>query len=134
MNEKILSYIKKYLISFVIMGISTLFILNLRGVFADNVTDIFRHLADSFTIPGVIMLMVGVMVWISTTGSFDMLNYGLLKAKNSLIPSTQYTHETFYDYKSRKDGKRIKNYSFLFISGGIYMIPALVFNILYYTV
>lgn len=132
MNEKILSYIKKYTISFVIMGIATLFILYLRGVFSGGVKDIFLHLADAFTIPGVVMLMVGVMVWISTTGSFDMLTYGLVRAKDSLIPSPQRKHETFYDYKVSKNGKRIKDYSFLFISGGIYMIPSLVFNILYY--
>lgn len=134
MNEKIVSYLKKYIISFVILGVSTWFILALREFSqADAATVRYLNLADAFTIPGVIMLMAGVLVWVSTTGNFDMLTYGLLRAKEAFIPSPTAKDEKFYDYKMRKEKKRIKGYSFLFISGGIYMIPAIIFNILYYT-
>lgn len=133
MDEKILSYIKKYAISFAILGISTWFILALREFSASDAAAVkYLNLADSFTIPAVIILMVGVLVWISTTGSFDMFSYGLSRAKESFVPSVRYKDEKFYDYKMRKEKKRIKGYSFLFVSGGIYMIPAIIFNILYY--
>ena len=133
MDEKILSYIKKYAISFTILGISTWFILALREFSSSDAAAVkYLNLADSFTIPAVIILMVGVLVWISTTGSFDMFSYGLSRAKESFVPSVRYKDEKFYDYKMRKEKKRIKGYSFLFVSGGIYMIPAIIFNILYY--
>lgn len=131
MNEKIVSLIKRYVSSFAVMGTCTFLVLYLRQHSADlEQAEKYLNLADAFTIPAVIMLMVGVLVWISTTGSFDMLGYGLKKAKDAFIPSP-YTHEQFYDYKMRKNEKRIKGYSFMFISGGIYLIPAVVFNILY---
>ena len=91
----------------------------------------YLNFADAFTIPAVVMLMLGLLVWVSTTGSFDMLGYGLKRAKDAFIPSASYTHEQFYDYKMRKNEKRIKGYSFMFISGGIYLIPGVVFNILF---
>ncbi len=132
MNEKIISLIKKYVGAFMLLGAATGIILLLRNhSAAEDIAVRYINLSDAFTIPSVIMIMVGLLIWISTTGSFDMLTYGFSKAKNAFIPSPTYKHEQFYDYKVRKDGKRIKGYSFLFIAGGIYFIPAVVFNILY---
>lgn len=133
-NEKLLSYIKKYGITLSILGASSLLILFLREYSAaDEAAKRFLNLADAFTIPGVIMLMVGIMAWVSTTGTFDIFTYAFSRAKNSFFPSPNFKDERFYDFKVKREKKRIKGYSFLFISGGIYMIPAVVFNILYYT-
>ena len=131
MNEKIGVLIKKYVIAFAAMGVCTAAVLLSRkqSVSFDGAQK-YIHLADAFTIPAVIMLMLGVLVWISTTGSFDMLGYGLKRGKEAFFPSS-YTHEQFYDYKVRKSKKRMKGYSFMFISGGIYFVPAVIFNILY---
>ena len=131
MNEKIISFIKKLVGAFALMGAATTIVLMLRE--HSNTLDgaqKYLNLADAFTIPSVIMLMLGVLVWVSTTGSFDMIGYGLKKAKDAFFPS-KYTHEQFYDYKVRQDEKRIKGYGFMFISGGIYLVPAIIFNILY---
>lgn len=134
MDEKLLSYIKKYLISFVIMGLSSSVILFLREAnTADAPEVMYLNLADAFTIPSVIIVMVGLLVWLSTQGTFDMLSYGFKRGAGSVIPLFKGTEERFYDYKVRMDKKRASGYSFLFISGGIYFIPAIVFNILYYT-
>ena len=98
---------------------------------AEDIGTIYLNLSDAFAIPAVVMLMVAVLIWVSTTGNFDMLTYGFSRAKGAFIPSPTYKHEQFYDYKVRKDQKRIKGYSFLFVAGGIYLIPAIVFNILH---
>ena len=94
----------------------------------------YLNLADSFSIPAVVMIMAGLLVWVSSQGGFDMISYGLLRAKDSLIPGSKHNGEQYYDYKVRQDKKRPKGYSFMFISGGIYLVPAIIFNILYYTV
>ena len=134
MDEKLISTIKKYAIAFVVMGIFTLGVLWLRGYGADTVAqEKFLDLADAFSIPGVVMIMSGLLVWVASQGGFDMISYGLLRAKDSLIPGSKHNGEQFYDYKVRQDKKRPKGYSFMFISGGIYLIPAIIFNILYYT-
>ena len=113
------------------MGSATAIVLVLREHSASlDLMQKYLNLADAFTIPAVIMLMIGILVWISTTGTFDMLGYGLKKAKDAFVPSP-YTHEQFYDYKMRKNKKRTTGYGFMLISGGIYLIPGVVFNILY---
>lgn len=133
MNEKLIPYLKKYLISFAVMGLMTGFVLFIRDYSAklDAMTR-YYHLADAFTIPSVVMVMVGVMVWLASEGTFDMISYGLKRGLKTLIPFSKQEHETFYDYKKRKVENRIKGYSFLFISGGVYFIPAVIFFILYY--
>ena len=135
MNEKLISNIKKYLISFVVMGAASIGVLALRKFGAElSGQERYLDLADAFTIPGVVMIMAGLLVWVASQGGFDMISYGLLRAKDSLIPGAKHNGEQFYDYKVRQDKKRPKGYSFMFISGGIYLIPAIIFNILYYTV
>ena len=133
MSEKIISLIKKCVGAFAVMGAGTAAVLILRehSTALDQAQQ-YLNLADAFTIPSVIMLMVGLLVWISTMGTFDTLGYALSKAKDAFIPSV-YKHEQFYDYKVRKNKNRKKGYGFMFISGGIYFIPAIIFNILYNT-
>ena len=134
MKENIISYVKKYVGAFGLMGAATFFILYIREHSAELAKDVFYlNLADAFTIPAVVVLMIGVLIWISTTGSFDMFSYGLSRAAKMFIPFKKYDDEKFYDYKMRMKEKRAKGYSFLFIAGGVYLVPAIVFNILYYT-
>lgn len=135
MDEKLISNIKKYVISFVVMGAATFGVLALREYSAAlPAQERYLDLADAFTIPGVVMIMAGLLVWVTSRGGFDMISYGLLRAKDSLIPGSKHSGEQYYDYKVRQDKKRPKGYSFMFISGGIYLVPAIIFNILYYTV
>ena len=134
MEEKIISYLRKYIPAFAVMGIATWIILALRGQSPELAQDVrYLNLADAFTIPSVIMLMVGVLVWVAGKGTFDMLTYGISRAATSLIPGFKGTNEKFYDYKMRKAEKPKMDFVFLLISGGVYFIPAIVFNILYYT-
>ena len=135
MDEKLISNIKKYAVAFVIMGILTFVVLWLRQFGATvSLQERYLDLADAFTIPGVVMIMAGLLVWVTSQGGFDMISYALLRAKDSLIPGSKHSGEQYYDYKVRQDKKRPKGYSFMFISGGIYLVPAIIFNILYYTV
>ena len=135
MNEKLISTIKKYVIAFVVKGLISFLVLSLRE-FSPVLSgqEKYLDLADAFTIPAVVMIMAGLLVWVSSQGGFDMISYGLVRAKDSLIPGSRHSGEQFYDYKLRQDKKRPKGYSFMFVSGGIYLIPAIIFNILYYTV
>ena len=135
MDEKLISTIKKYGIAFAVMVIITIGVLSIREFgAAGSMQEKYLDLADAFTIPGVVMIMSGLLVWVTSQGGFDMISYGILRAKDSLIPGSKHSGEQFYDYKVRQDKKRPKGYSFMFISGGIYLIPAIIFNILYYTV
>ncbi len=100
---------------------------------ADTLTR-YKLLADAFTIPGVILLCIGALVWVSTDGMFDGFTYAA-KRLGSLIPfySKNYKHERYYDYVMRKRGKRIGGYGFIPIVGAAFTAIAVVFIVLYYT-
>ena len=131
MSEKMISLIKKCVGAFAVMGAGSAVVLIIReySTTLDQAQQ-YLNLADAFTVPSIVMLMLGLLVWISTMGGFDMLGYALSRAKEAFFPST-YKHEQFYDYKVRKDKNRKRGYGFMFISGGIYLSPAIIFNILY---
>lgn len=132
MKEFFSKWGKKYLVSFGTMGAMSVLCLVIREHWNEESISVrLVNLTDAFTIPSVVIVMLGALVWVSTTGFFDMLTYGTRRAANALFPFYRYEYVPFYDYKVKKDSKRITGYSFMFISGGIYFIPAIVFMIIY---
>ena len=104
--------------------------LNDYSLLTENV-DKYRLLTDAFSIPGIIFIMVGCLVFISTDGFFDMITFGLSRAKSMLIPLSKKSDETYYDYKQRKAKNRLSGYSFLFFCGLIYLVVLDVVELLF---
>ena len=92
-----------------------------------------RILSDAFTIPGVVLIMFGFLVLVANGGFFNGLSYIGSYAVKLLIPGMSKDMEKYGDYVERKraGGKRIKT-GFLFIVGGVILLAAVVFTILYY--
>lgn len=133
MSEKCKKLLAKYIVTVVICVSIIVFVLINRGFFitTDNATR-FLYLADAFTIPGVLILMVGVLALISKTGIFDGLTYGLGRAARSLVPFSKIPDERFYDYKQRKFEGRNLDFVFLLIVGGSTLAIAIVFTIIHF--
>lgn len=95
---------------------------------------IMAALSDGFFITGVLLASVGLLTWISSTGFFDMLSYGL-RALTSLVPfKPPKKPKPFYDYKMEREEKRKKPLNSMLIVGGAYLLLAVVFTVLYYNV
>lgn len=92
----------------------------------------FRILCDAFTIPGILCLCVGALLWVSNDGFFYGLSYCLEIAWKALIPGGRRKMEKYYDYVTRKKEKKITGYGFLFAWGGACMALAILFMILFY--
>ena len=135
MNNNIRNIIIKYAVA---LGIGAGFVftfmwLNDYSLVTEQIEK-YRLLTDAFSIPGVIFIMVGCLVFVSTDGFFDMITFGLSKAKNMLIPFSKKSDETFYDYKQRKAKNRLTGYSFLFFTGLVFLMVAGIFLILFFRV
>ena len=94
----------------------------------------YRTLCDAFTIPGVLSLCVGVLIWASNDGIFYGLGYCLDVARKALIPGGRWKMEKYYDYVMRHREKAITGYGFLFICGIVCMAVAIVFLVLFYRI
>ena len=92
----------------------------------------YRILCDAFTIPGLLALCVGVLLWVSNDGLFYGLGYCLEVAWRGLIPGARHKMERYYDYVERKRGKKVTGFGFLFVCGGVCMAIALIFMALFY--
>lgn len=61
-----------------------------------------RLLSNAFTIPGSILLMLGLLVLISSTGAYDGLTYVLRWLRMTLLPFGASKHERYYDDVQRR--------------------------------
>lgn len=62
---------------------------------------------DAFFIVGMLYFCIGALVWVSTTGFFDIFSYAFRKGAHALIPGRiTDTVGGFYEYKLGKQEKR----------------------------
>ena len=94
---------------------------------------LYQLVCDAFTIPGMIIPLMGCMVWLSNEGALDGVSYAVSFAVRMLIPGMG-GHERYGDYLERKRANRVKGYGFLFIVGGVFLAVALIFLALYQSV
>ena len=110
-----------------------LWILNVSG--AETPADTFGIIADAFVVPGVLMLGVAGLLWVSSDGFFDALGYAANSVGSMLIPlfGGMSKHQTYYEYVQSKKGKRITGYAFLVWEGLAFLTIGMIFMILYWT-
>ena len=127
----------KYAITTAIAGVFAILIVISRDFEgAKTLADKYRILADAFTIPGMLLVLIAAMVWISTTGFFDALTYAFGYVGSRMLPffGATHKHETYYDYKVRKNDKRFSGYGFMFVVGAVFVLISIVFVYLHSTV
>lgn len=91
------------------------------------------YLSDGFFFAGMLLTGVGAMIWIATTGFFDMFAYAghsLLVLFSPLKKPSE--HKKFYEYKLEKEEKRGKAKPHIFLVGVAFILISLVFLFLYY--
>ncbi len=121
----------KYLITFVVGLILALWVMISKDLFAEErVYMIYQILAESFSVPAVLMLGFGGLVFVSNEGMFDSLSYGLTSFMDLFRKEKRNKFKTFYDYKeSKKD--RSMSFGYLLICGIVFVAIAIVFHLLY---
>lgn len=91
----------------------------------------YRMLCDIFSVPGVLLIMAGLLVVVSNQGAFEGIGYAVKYAVKMLIPGPK-TMEKYYDYLQRRRGKRIHGFGFLFVVGLTDLVIAGVFMVMFY--
>lgn len=130
------NFLLKYGITAAVGGCMAWSVLDLHGFqTAQTLADKYRILADAFTIPGVVILLTGVLVLIANEGMFEGISYAVSYAVKMLIPGVGRDQERYADYVERKREKGpVKGIGFLFVTGGVFMAAALLFVALFYSV
>ena len=132
MSKHVKTLLAKYLGSAAFVGLLAWLYISQRPFAESELVDQYLMLCDAFFIPGVLLVMFGCLMWVSTTGFFDGISYAVGMAVRSLIPGGRTTDESYVDYIMRKRENRAKGYGFLFYSGLVTVAVSGVFMVLYY--
>lgn len=101
---------KKLLIQFFVGLAASLLLMWQRGLFeTDNAADRVLIISDGFTLVSFLYLGIGGLMWVSTTGIFDIFGYALRKAAHALLPGQDPLKTgTYYEYRLNKKEKQKK--------------------------
>ncbi len=124
-----------YGITTLVGGLMSGSVLSLHGYsLAETTAEQYRILADAFTIPGVVLMLCWVLVWLSNEGAFEGLSYICRYAVKMLIPGGMKDMERFGDYVERRREKGpLRGTGFLFVTGAVFFAVAVVFIALFYS-
>lgn len=133
-NNKFIKIFIKYAACVIPAALVSLLVLDTHEyALAASDVERYRILTDAFTIPGVILIMVAALVFISNLGGFDGLGYSLKVAIKRLLPFFGAApDEKYIDYVERKRASRIKGYHFILFSGIAFLAAALFFMYKFY--
>ncbi|MGN1207770.1 MAG: DUF3899 domain-containing protein [Eubacteriales bacterium] len=136
MSERTKKFLIRFLVALAVGGVLALLYLLAREFFAGAYEgkDRFRYLADAFTIPGVTLLLSGVLVWCTRQGAFDGVTFSVGLFFRTIFQPNTLTRQKYPDYVAEKREKRKEKpgYAYLYCAGGLYLVVAIVFLLLFY--
>ncbi|MCQ2424251.1 MAG: DUF3899 domain-containing protein [Clostridia bacterium] len=133
-RKKIIRTLLKYGIATLIAaGLGYLFLT--KEGYASSLPPVDRYhiLCDAFMVPGLLLIMFGLLVFVANTGFFDIFAFSVKKVVRLMFPALEYSKEKFHEYRERKNEEgRVRGYGFLFIVGGVFTLIGAVFLVLFY--
>lgn len=91
-----------------------------------------RALSDGCFVSAVLLGGLGLLVWVSTTGFFDIFSYAGKFALMAIFPWKRLEKPVkFYDYKMEKEEHRKKGNHVLVIVGAAFLLLSVLFLLAY---
>lgn len=75
----------------------------------EEYADRVRAIDDTFTIVALLYLCIGSLLWVSTTGFFDIFGFAVKRALHAFIPGM--VKDTVGDYYEYREGRHLKRRS-----------------------
>ena len=135
MNPSRRNYLIKIAVSFGVCLLLAAFILFSRiapsALAAAAAADVYMALCDAFFVPGTLITGLGLLFAVSNEGALDGLGYVTSITVKKLIPGKAAHMERYDDYVARKREKKVHGFSFLFVTGILFLVIAVIFLLLY---
>lgn len=136
MSERTKRFLIRFIVALLVGAALALLFLLARKFFtgAYEGKDRIRYLADAFTIPGVTLLLSGLLVWCTRKGAFDGVTFSVGLFFHTIFRPGTMTKQKYPDYVAEKQEKRKEKpgHTYLYAAGGIYLVVAIVFLLFYY--
>lgn len=123
--------IYKYLLALGIGFALAFWLVYAKGIFNQTETAvILQILADGFTLPAVLYLGIGGLIFVSNEGAFDALAYGMTSFLDLFRKEKKNQFTSFYDYAESKKDKKF-GFGTLLICGIIFSVLAAIVLVIY---
>ena len=102
-----------------------------NGYTASDVKDLVGDWSSAFSVPGIVCMGVGLLIWCGNEGAFDMLSYGvqsLFRLFRKDVRDRKYGG--YYEYQQARKNKK-KPFLYMVIVGGAYTLVGVVLIIIY---
>ncbi len=123
--------LKKYLITMLIGLLAVALILWSKDIFHQTEAVVVYHiLCDAFFAVGVVIVCVGLLIFSSNEGTFDIIVYGVSSFVGMFKKNHVKKYDTFYDYRVSREDKRV-SFGYLLICGLILLAVSMIMYLLY---
>ena len=119
----------KYGITTVLTAAVVIYYAASRNVLQLEKLEMYRVLCDAFTLPGIFLMLFGLMMVMNDLGTLDTLAYFGHYLLHTFLPVAFGEGQSYVDFIEERRSKRKKGYGFLFIVGGAFTLVGVVFLI-----
>lgn len=104
-----------------------------KGLFKSGGKQFLYIFSDCFTIPGLLILCIGILLTLANTGIYDGFGYVISNTLRGLIPGGRSAKRVKYgDYVEKRKSKQHPSYAFLICTGLIDLALCVVSLFFYY--
>jgi len=101
-----------------------------RDLANQTLVEQYHILCDAFTLPGLFMLLLGLMLLMGNLGALDAISFAFHYLFHTFLPLTGESM-TYLEFVEDRREHRIHGFGFLFVVGMIFTAIAVVFLLLY---
>ena len=101
-----------------------------RDLASQTLIEQYHILCDAFTLPGMFMTLLGLMILMGNLGALDALSYAVHYLLHTFIPLLG-KGKSYIDYVMERREHRLHGYGFLFVVGLLLTAVGVVYLMLY---
>lgn len=122
------SFLKRFFVSFGIGLVVALLSFTSRNLWQEgNIERVYRLLSDGFFLAAVLLLGVGALVLVSSTGFFTILDYGMRSAMRLFsFRKSLRLEKSYFDFRREKIAKGRPPMGPVLASGCVHLLLALI--------
>ena len=102
-----------------------------RNLFQLEKLEMYRVLCDAFTLPGIFLMLFGLMMLMNDLGALDTIAYFGHYLLHTFMPVAFGKGQSYLDFIEERRAKQKKGYGFLFIVGGAFTLVGVVFLLIF---
>ena len=133
MENETKSILKRYLVCFCVASGLVVSIFALKGFFTSDAKTNMQILHDAFFSAGALLVLFAGLLYVSGEGMFLGVGYAVGRAVRALIPFSRKEHETYAQYRERKEGNHKQTSEGCLLFTGLFFIAiSIIFLVIWY--